>query len=121
MPRRVGRPCAQPGCPAVVLRGAYCAEHQRPREGGPERGGRSRLSPSRRGYDRHWQQLRRLILSRQPLCVECERAGRIVAATEVDHIVPLAVGGTNDTDNLQPLCKSCHSRKTLRQQRGEGE
>ena len=30
----------------------------------------------------------------------------------IDHITPLAAGGTNDDDNLQILCKSCHLTKT---------
>lgn len=35
-------------------------------------------------------------------------------ATEVDHIIELAVGGTNTIDNVQPLCKPCHLMKTIR-------
>jgi len=31
---------------------------------------------------------------------------------EVDHVVPLCRGGTNDTSNLQALCVECHSAKT---------
>ena len=31
---------------------------------------------------------------------------------EIDHILPLATGGTNFRDNLQALCKSCHNQKT---------
>lgn len=35
-------------------------------------------------------------------------------ATEVDHIIELANGGTDDIENLQPLCKSCHKAKTAK-------
>jgi len=32
----------------------------------------------------------------------------------VDHIIPLARGGTWDQDNLQPMCHSCNSSKGAR-------
>jgi len=34
-------------------------------------------------------------------------------ATQVDHIIELAIGGTNTLDNLQPLCRPCHTAKTV--------
>jgi len=34
---------------------------------------------------------------------------------EVDHIVPVAKGGTNDSENLQTLCQNCNQGKKHRQ------
>ena len=35
------------------------------------------------------------------------------ASYEIDHIIPLYQGGTNDLNNLQALCRNCHGEKTL--------
>lgn len=51
-------------------------------------------------------------LSCHPLCAECEREFRVTAASEVDHIVPLADGGADDESNYQSLCEACHKAKT---------
>jgi 5-methylcytosine-specific restriction endonuclease McrA len=41
----------------------------------------------------------------------CEMtAGCPNRATTVDHIVPLAYGGTNDPANLRAACHACNSR-----------
>jgi len=53
----------------------------------------------------------RLFMS-NPLCVECERLGRVTLATQRDHIKPLAEGGTDDDDNVQGLCVDCHEAKS---------
>ena len=31
---------------------------------------------------------------------------------DIDHIIPLQLGGTEEPDNLQALCPGCHRRKT---------
>ena len=33
-------------------------------------------------------------------------------AYDIDHIIPLSMGGTEDDDNLQALCPNCHREKT---------
>lgn len=106
------RYCASPGCPAIVPLG-HCARHARQREAGRPN------ADVRQWYRKPiWKALRRRVLLEAPLCRHCESRGEITFATDVDHIAPhrgqwdLFV----DYGNLQPLCASCHSRKT---QRGE--
>lgn len=56
-----------------------------------------------------WGQLRQKVMKRDGYrCRECGFVGRF----EVDHIIPTFDGGTNDLDNLQTLCRSCHIDKT---------
>ena len=80
----------------------------------------NRASACKRGYDRDWQRLRLAFLANNPLCEDCMSAGRVVPAVHVDHKVAIARGGTNDWNNLRPLCASCHSRKTAREDGGFG-
>lgn len=42
---------------------------------------------------------------------ECEYCHRAVRLT-IDHIIPRAVGGKNNLDNLQLLCRPCHEKKS---------
>jgi len=41
-------------------------------------------------------------------------------AAHVDHVQPLEDGGTDDDENLQTLCHSCHGTKTREEQRRRG-
>ncbi len=50
--------------------------------------------------------------------VDCTRLGRIREADEVDHIVALAHGGTDDDSNLRAINHDCHKVKTQRESRG---
>lgn len=61
--------------------------------------------------------IRAYVLAQAQLCAECDKSGRIAAAEEVDHIIPLSQGGTDELGNLQGLCKPCHKAKTARESR----
>jgi 5-methylcytosine-specific restriction protein A len=47
-------------------------------------------------------------------CASCKK--EIKKAFDIDHIIPLAEGGTNEPENLQVLCKPCHFEKTQSEQ-----
>jgi 5-methylcytosine-specific restriction protein A len=66
-----------------------------------------------------WQRVRLFVLSSTGgLCAECLKKGLVVAGNIVDHKIPLAEDWSLrlDPDNLQPLCDSCHSKKTVHEQ-----
>ena len=63
---------------------------------------------------KHRQQLgdalyRKLWLSQGRRCNLC---GCMNAKLEVDHIAPLCTGGSNELENLQIICSTCHAQKT---------
>lgn len=74
-------------------------------------------SASSRGYGRAWKKARKAYLAAHPLCVECQKQGRYVKATDVDHIKPHRGNPILFwvRDNWQSLCHSCHSKKTGRE------
>ena len=62
---------------------------------------------------RPWRRKRAAVLKRDGyLCQCCKRAGRVSLATEVDHVIPQAEGGSDDETNLQAICEPCHKTKT---------
>ncbi len=63
---------------------------------------------------RAWMTIRQAILTTEPLCRVCVSQARVVIAEEVDHILALDSGGTDDPENLQSLCRACHQAKTTR-------
>jgi len=64
----------------------------------------------RRGYNagrfdkKEWDNK---LLELKGLCQMCKTDKNIT----IDHIKPLSKGGTNHIDNLQPLCRSCNTKK----------
>lgn len=54
-----------------------------------------------------------------PYCQTCEeKDGSLTEAVQVDHIIPLELGGAPfDPKNLQSLCKRCHVIKSAEEAR----
>lgn len=107
------RPCRYPGCSALT-RAGWCAVHK------------STKSPRRESIAWHnwyslsvWtDDLRPAQLFREPFCRECAKRGLRVWATDVDHVQDHKGNWEVfiDESNLESLCHSCHSRKTMREQ-----
>lgn len=56
----------------------------------------------------------RLLKKQQGRCWECGLFFKDGDLMEVDHIIPLAIGGKNVFHNLQLLHRHCHDQKTIR-------
>ena len=107
MPTLPRRHCEAPGCKALA-RGNLCDAHRKAStklyDDTPQRKATHRTLQSQR-----WRRLRLMHLREHPLCVVCNGP-----ANEVDHITPRRIDdeGIYDPDNLQSMCKACHTRKT---------
>lgn len=73
---------------------------------------RQLASGTRRKRGSSLMTLRAQWFAKHPLCVECDKQGRVTAAQELDHVIPLWQGGADDAANLQGLCIPCHREKT---------
>ncbi|OPY88823.1 MAG: HNH endonuclease [Smithella sp. PtaU1.Bin162] len=61
-----------------------------------------------RGYE--LQKIRERILLRDDYT--CKHCGRVSVDLEIDHIIPLYLGGKEDDNNRQALCNECHAIKS---------
>jgi 5-methylcytosine-specific restriction protein A len=68
------------------------------------------------GYERKRgraaQRERLAVIAEEPFCRACLKQGKHVRTDVVDHIVPLAWGGSDDRSNKQGLCEPCHDAKS---------
>ncbi len=115
MPHRAMKPCNHPGCGvAIKARQKYCVDHL------PlHRNDYKRRIPQTGIYSStQWRVFRRMYLRRHPMCIEYG-CGKM--ATIIDHIKPVNQGGSlYEEDNLQPMCKQCHDKKTATEDGGFG-
>ena len=72
--------------------------------------------PSKRITGRPLMRIRDRVLMRD--CYTCQVCGRVDPGPglEVDHIVPLHLGGKEDDNNRMTLCVSCHKEKSYKEQ-----
>ena len=106
MPKAAPKPCSQPGCGVLVRDGSSrCPKH-------PKEAWAKPVTATKRVTGRKLQAMRAKLFQQSPLCVECERHGRVTLATQRDHITPLAEGGQDDDSNVQALCEPCHEAKS---------
>jgi 5-methylcytosine-specific restriction enzyme A len=121
MPTKAKKYCGASRCPERIEVGQrYCLKHLQQRQRNTDK---RRGSANQRGYDADWRRLRDWHITNKPLCEICLLGGRVTGADHVDHIEPFH--GKNDPlrldpKNLQSLCKSCHSRKTVKEDGGFG-
>lgn len=112
MPYRPKKPCRYPRCPELTNE-LFCGKHKREDNKIYNQYKRDELSKT--FYKtQQWRDIRQRKLQISPLCEECKKNGTLVVGKIVDHIVPIKQGGDPyDFENLQTLCWSCHSRKSV--------
>jgi 5-methylcytosine-specific restriction protein A len=112
MPRR---PCLV--CKRLTTNASRCDVHQREFLAARQRQRDAiRGSASQRGYDSTYRRVRAQVLKgwrsqNGDWCPGWQREGHAATELTVDHITPLAAGGTNRRENLRVLCRSCNSRR----------
>jgi 5-methylcytosine-specific restriction protein A len=90
-----------------------CVAHYREYE--RERSARRRAATKGVFKRKKWENTRRAVLARDPICKDCG----IRPSEEVDQVVPLDVDDSRPyaLDGLQGLCAECHRRKTADENR----
>lgn len=83
------RPCI--GCRRLIVSGSRCPGCK-----------------LRRPSGNAWRPTRVLVLTRDGYrCRECGSPANL----QIDHITPIAAGGSDDPSNLQTLCAACNGHK----------
>ena len=128
MPWKTKRACAVSICPNPAAPGkSRCAGHAKQHETAYER----KRAPKTAIYRTpEWRAIRKEAIARNmiahgvyaPVCVACNARLYEPGSIHCDHIKPHKgdMGLFLNVDNVQILCRSCHSRKTVQEDRGFG-
>lgn len=60
-----------------------------------------------------WGEWKNLLIQYNYTCPFCQKSEPNISLTQ-DHIIPLSKGGSDNIENIQPLCRSCNSKKHAR-------
>lgn len=96
--------CLVSGCTSPTARDGRCGDHQLRRSW-------DRVSARNASRPADWSSRRVRVLTRDRW--RCQRCGAR-SELEVDHLVPVAQGGSWEPENLWTLCRGCHRMKTYR-------
>ena len=92
-----------------------------PRRPGKRRRSAVELDPAEHrqnvAYGRRYREARASVLRRSPMC-ELRFEGCAGLATETDHVVEVARGGTSTLNNLRPVCHPCNVKKAQARKNG---
>ncbi len=120
MARSSKYPCRIFNCSVLLDKPGYCDSHKLDAVTDSARHKVSKAQVTEAYKERNrfyqraaWKQLRKAQLDSYPLCCKCRQLGKLVAASVVDHIMPISTGGAAlDITNVQSLCTPCHNAKT---------
>jgi 5-methylcytosine-specific restriction protein A len=113
MPHKFNHPCAYKDCPGLASPGdRFCPIHKKIET--KRYNQLAKIEGKNRAYwsSARWRRIREGFLKKHPFCIVCGEA-----ATQVDHIVPVRLGGSDDESNLQSFCIRHHSSKTAKEGR----
>ncbi|MCO8071880.1 HNH endonuclease [Acinetobacter lwoffii] len=97
-------PTLKPRLQVIKTKPAQSTAQPQPKRWGSGRGGRP------------WRRLKEKIHTRDHwTCLHC---GITTMKLELDHIINVAQGGTDDESNLQSLCPECHKVKSQKESHG---
>ncbi|MFF4329712.1 HNH endonuclease [Streptomyces sp. NPDC001591] len=95
----------------ATLKGRCPVHHKAYENGRARQSHRKRRAAIARGHNAAAIMRKAVRKAGQCACARCGLTF-LASAIDVDHVVPLALGGEDVASNVQPLCKACHKAKT---------